>query len=266
MFLELKTMKNIFLTGGAGFVGRTFHFACKDKFNILNPKSSELNLTDYFSLEKFIKSNKFDWIVHCAVKGGRRTRVDTEADFFNNIKSLDNILNFINDDCKLITFSSGAEIHKKDDFYGFSKKISTEIIKNKPNIKNLRIYNTFGELGMKDSFVYSTINKCLKNEDVIIWNDMLYDCFYVGDLINLVSELIDLNSNSYQEIDCVYSEKYKLSDIAKLIKNLTSSNSNIVINNFSSDSYVGKSNLNIELVGLKNGIYNIIKNIQNEKT
>ena len=72
--------------------------------------------------------------------------------------------------------------------------------------------------------------------------------------------------NFYQEIDCVYSEKYKLSDIAKLIKNLTSSNSNIVINNFSSDSYVGKCNLNIELVGLKNGIYNIIKNIQNEKT
>ena len=49
-------MKNIFLTGGTGFVGRTFHFACKDKFNISSPKSSDLNLTDYSSLEKFIKS------------------------------------------------------------------------------------------------------------------------------------------------------------------------------------------------------------------
>ena len=73
MFLEFEAMKNIFLTGGTGFVGRTFHFACKDKFNISSPKSSELNLTDYSSLEKFIKSNKFDWIVNCAVRGGRRT-------------------------------------------------------------------------------------------------------------------------------------------------------------------------------------------------
>ena len=35
--------------------------------------------------------------------------------------------------------------------------------------KNLRIYNTFGELGMKDSFVYSTINKCKNKENINIF-------------------------------------------------------------------------------------------------
>jgi len=257
---------NIFLTGGSGFVGTSFNFYCKNKYKISRPTSSDLDLKNLNSVERFIKNNDFDWVVHCAVRGGRRTKVDSEVDFYNNIKCLDNILNFANDNCKLITFSSGAEINDKNGFYGFSKKISTDLIKNKKNIKNLRIYNTFGELGMKDSFIYSTIKKCLNNQDVTIWNDKLFDCFYAEDLINLISELINLNTNFYQEIECVYLEKYKLSDIANIIKSLTNSNSNIIINNFSSDSYIGKSNLNIKLVGLENGISNIIKHIQNEKT
>jgi len=123
------------------------------------------------------------------------------------------------------------------------------MIKDKQNIKNLRIYNIFGELGMKDSFVYSTIEKVLKKEDVVIWEDIEFDTYYIQDLINLIELLIENNTKEYQEIDCVHPIKYKLSDIATLIKNLCESNSNIKIEKEGSTSYTGNfqqiNNLNL---------------------
>jgi nucleoside-diphosphate-sugar epimerase len=242
-------MKKIFLTGVSGFVGKSIFKKLSKKYDIYAPERKDLDLLNLNQLKGLISDQKFDWIINCAVKGGRRTKKDTSEDFFNNIASLDNLLNFVNSDCKLITFSSGAEFHKQNDFYGLSKKICSSIIKDKQNIKNLRIYNIFGELGMKDSFVYSTIEKVLKKEDVVIWEDIEFDTYYIQDLINLIELLIENNTKEYQEIDCVYPIKYKLSDIATLIKNLCESNSNIKIEKKGSTSYTGNfqqiNNLNL---------------------
>ena len=242
-------MKKIFLTGVSGFVGKSIFKKLSKKYDIYAPERKDLDLLNLNQLKGLISDQKFDWIINCAVKGGRRTKKDTSEDFFNNIASLDNLLNFVNSDCKLITFSSGAEFHKQNDFYGLSKKICSSIIKDKQNIKNLRIYNIFGELGMKDSFVYSTIEKVLKKEDVMIWEDIEFDTYYIQDLINLIELLIENNTKEYQEIDCVHPIKYKLSDIATLIKNLCESNSNIKIEKEGSTSYTGNfqqiNNLNL---------------------
>lgn len=242
-------MKKIFLTGVSGFVGKSIFKKLSKKYDIYAPERKDLDLLNLNQLKVLISDQKFDWIINCAVKGGRRTKKDTSEDFFNNIVSLDNLLNFVNSDCKLITFSSGAEFHKQNDFYGLSKKICSSIIKDKQNIKNLRIYNIFGELGMKDSFVYSTIEKALKEEDVVIWEDIEFDIYYIQDLINLIELLIENNTKEYQEIDCVYPIKYKLSDIATLIKKLCKSDSNIKIGKEGSMSYTGNfqqiNNLNL---------------------
>jgi len=232
-------MKKILLTGGYGFVGRSILDKLSKKYEIHAPTSEELNLTEFEQLKSWMSNKKFDWIINCAVKGGRRMKKDTSEDLYNNISSLDNLLNFVNDDCKLITFSSGAEFYKQNDFYGLSKKICTYIIKEKNNIKNLRIYNVFGQLGMEDSFVYSTIKKALKNEDIIIWEDIEFDIYYMDDLIQLIELLIQNDTKEYQEIDCVYPQKYKLSKIAELIKNLCNSNSNITIEQQGLTSYIG---------------------------
>lgn len=229
---------NILVTGGSGFVGKNI-ISKLNKYNIYHPTSAELDLTDSSKVKEYLNTNKFDFIINCAVRGGRRTRIDTEKDFYNNIKSLDNILNFKEEDCKLITFSSGAEIYKKDTFYGFSKKISTDLIRNRKNIKNLRIFNVFGESGMKDSFVYSTIEKSLKNEDIIIWENLFFDVYYINDLINLIDLIIKKNSQEYQDIDCVYREKYKLSDIAEIIKQISDSRSSIIIQGDNNLKYIG---------------------------
>jgi nucleoside-diphosphate-sugar epimerase len=260
-------MKKIFLTGGSGFLGRSILAKLSKKYEIYAPTREELNLIEFDKLKSWIKDKKFDWIINCAVNGGRRTKRDTSEDLYNNIASLDNLLNFVNDDCKLITFSSGAEFYKQNDFYGLSKKICTYIIKHKNNVKNLRIYNLFGELGMKDSFVYSTIKKALRKEDIIIWEDIEFDVYYIQDLINLIELLIENNTKEYQEIDCVYPTKYKLSDIAALIKDLCKSSSNIKIEKQGSTSYTGdfQEINNLNLIKLEKSLANMIEFINNEK-
>ena len=230
---------NILLTGGSGFVGRSIISHLGDKYNIVAPTSSELNLTNSDEVDYYINKDNFHFIVNCSVKGGRRTNIDTEKDFYDNIKMFDNLLKHVNLNRNLITFSSGAEIYSPTSFYGFSKKICTSLVKNKSNIKNIRIYNVFGELGMKDSFVYASIEKCLKNEDIIVWDDKYFDIFYIKDLIKIIDSLIIKNSPNYEEIDCVYDQKYKLSEIANLIKNLSNSKSNIIIKNDTKSVYTG---------------------------
>lgn len=250
---------NILVTGGSGFVGKSL-ISKLNKYNIHYPTSAALDLTDSFKVKSYLNANDFDFIINCAVRGGRRTRIDTEKDFYNNIKTLDNILNFKKESCKLITFSSGAEIYKQDTFYGFSKKISTDLIKNKKNIKNLRIFNVFGELGMKDSFVFSTIEKCLKNEDIIIWENLFFDIYYINDLINLIDLIIIKNSQEYEEIDCVYQKKYKLSDIAQIIKEISNSRSSIIIQNDNNLEYIGKyiDIPNLSLTPIKDSLMKMI--------
>ena len=57
--------KNIFITGGSGFLGRYLVKKLKENFNIIDhPTSSEVNLIDYSQLKSI--SRKYDQIYHLA--------------------------------------------------------------------------------------------------------------------------------------------------------------------------------------------------------
>ncbi|NBW14233.1 MAG: NAD(P)-dependent oxidoreductase [Caulobacteraceae bacterium] len=260
-------MKKIFLTGGSGFLGRNILEKLSKKYEIYAPSRKELNLIEPHKLKSWMKDKKFDWIINCVVNGGRRTKKDTSEDFYNNIMALDNLLYYINDETKLITFSSGAEIYKQNTFYGLSKKISTNIIRGKNNIKNLRIYNLFGPYGMQDSFIYSTIQKCLKNEDIFIWEDHRFDVYSIDNLLSIINTIIKQNTNFYEEIDCVHNEKYKLSDLAKIIKGFCGSKSKIIIEKVKDIDYIGnyQDQKDFKPIKLEKTLYDLIELIKDEK-
>jgi UDP-glucose 4-epimerase len=262
-------MYKILVTGGNGFLGKNIlNSEIFKKYTIFAPSSKDLDLTNKKHIENFLSKHKIDWIINCAVRGGRRTREETSQDFYDNVVSLSNILEYINENTRLITFSSGAEIHKTDTFYGLSKKICTNLICGKDYITNIRIYNIFGRYGMKDSFVYSAIEKALKNEDIIIWENKKFDVYPVENLLKIINTIIEKRRKEYIEIDSVYYTKYTLYELAEIIKKECSSRSKIIIEKEGNFDYIGNPSEisdNTSLDNLSKSIYNLIDLIKNEK-
>lgn len=77
----------VLITGSSGMVGKnlTQFFQKNTNFELITPSSSDLNLLDGISVEKFILKNKPDVIVHCAGKvGGIQANISLPYTFLNN--------------------------------------------------------------------------------------------------------------------------------------------------------------------------------------
>lgn len=59
-------MKKLLITGASGFLGSRIAAFYKDKYHILAPSHTEMDITDTKSVERYFCSNKPDFVIHCA--------------------------------------------------------------------------------------------------------------------------------------------------------------------------------------------------------
>lgn len=59
-------MKKLLITGASGFLGSRIAAFYKDKYHILTPGHTEMDITDAASVEHYFRSNKPDFVIHCA--------------------------------------------------------------------------------------------------------------------------------------------------------------------------------------------------------
>jgi len=78
--------KKILVTGGSGFLGRRIVEECeKLGYEVLSPRSSEMDLYDFKNLKKFIKKNNPEVIIHSAAYYGGIGICNSEpANLFHN--------------------------------------------------------------------------------------------------------------------------------------------------------------------------------------
>jgi nucleoside-diphosphate-sugar epimerase len=262
---------NILITGGKGNIGSIVNNRLRDYYNITNYTN---DLTNLDNLKKYLSTNSFDILIHCAIKGGRRTKEDTPEIFYNNILIFENILNVSNNFKMIINLDSGAIYDRKtnifnrkeneecikppNDYYGFSKYIIYKRSIEYKNIFHLRLFNIFHVNEEPDRF----IKKCFiskKNKIPLeIINDKYFDFVSECDFIKIVEYYIHTDmSNLPKVVNVCYEIKYKLSDIAKLIIK----NENLIkINNTDNLNYCGDSSilkkLNIKFNGLEDSLNN----------
>lgn len=76
-------MQKILITGSNGMVGKNIvEFEKAKNYNLLTPKSSELNLLDRVSVDNYIKENKPDIVIHCAgIVGGIQANIANPVKF-----------------------------------------------------------------------------------------------------------------------------------------------------------------------------------------
>ena len=245
----------ILITGGNGYVATSLLKGLKDKHEIVSINRNTFDLTDSYATNQWFKDKYFDVVIHTAINGGRRTKIDDDDVKQNNLDMYYNLISNRSRYDKFISFGSGAEIYLDYAPYGKSKKIIAEDIKTRHNFFNIRIFGVFDENELDNRFIKANLIRYIKKESMIIHMNKVMDFFYMQDLVNLVDHYI-AHDALQKEINCCYDEKYTLVGIAKLINRLDKYNVPIVLQNDSKLDIYSEQTMEfpIKLIGLPKGI------------
>lgn len=259
----------ILFTGHKGTLGKELIPYLKQKHDVY---CYDINYSSVENVNQFFQNQQIDFIIHSAIRGGRRVREDVVEDLYNNVMMFECLAS---QEIPMINFCSGASYGRKrditnvdekdfgkitpDDYYGLSKYLITHRSRQMMNVYNLRFFNVFGPESPKNMFTSVNIMNYIKKEEIIIFKDKLMDFFGIDDTKKIVDLYLSKNKKLPKEINLVYNKNYYLSEIAEMINNL--SNYRVPINilesgydkSYSASGYE-LSRLNIELDGINTSI------------
>jgi GDP-L-fucose synthase len=242
-----------------------------------------LDVSNPNEVEKILSKHKFDVIIHTAISGGRRNKKDTFSDFLNNLRMFENLINNSDKYGALFNFGSGAEFNRikgvknaKEsdktkymplDYYGISKNIISNYVENSPeNIYNFRLFGCFGKFEKKDRFIKASVNRILRNEEVIIHQNKIMDFISSEDVCRVLDHYLENYDKKTlpKDLNLCYNDKRDLKEIASSIFNFMNEKPNIkILKDGYSSQYTGSSkrldSLNLELVGFENSLKNTIE-------
>ena len=276
-------MKKILLTGGSGFVGSNVLPFLKDKYDVLAPGRSELDVRDMNSMNEYFSTHEIDVIVHLASPSPiRNSNLDTYERLFEDcLKIFMNIYSFRNQCEKIIYSGSGAEYDKRMnlelvseeqigesipiDDYGRAKYIMNSMARESENIYNLRIFGCFGPREYDSKFIRHAINCCLRDEPITIRQDCYFDYLYVDDYAKFLCYCID-NKLLYHDYNASSGKRILLSDIAEIVRKKMNSRHNIIIKNTglnmeysaSNNRLISETNID-NLIKIEDGIDKLIE-------
>lgn len=252
----------ILITGKSGYVAKSIYQSLKDKYDVTIVGRDDFNLADSTSTKLYLQDRYFDTVIHTAVSGGSRLKVDTYRDMDTNLVMYYNLLQNRLSYGKLIHFGSGAEIYMNDQPYGLSKHVISKSIENQDGFYNLRIYAVFDENELDTRFIKANVQRYIDKEDIEVLQNKEMDFFYMQDLVKVVEHYIQ-NDNLPKSYDCVYEDKYSLLDVAMIINKLDKYKVSISANNKPATNYIGEfKSIGINYIGLEEGIrqvYNKLK-------
>ena len=264
----------ILITGGNGNIAKIIKNSLSSyNFYIINPPRDELNILDLSNIKNFLINKQFDILIHTAITGGRRLKEDSSEDAYKNIIMFENIL-ILSENFKMIINLDSAAIYDRTsdilnrcedelytvpkDYYGFSKYVIYKRTLNYSHIYNFRIFNVFHVNEEINRFIKTCFISKHNNTIITISDDKYFDFVYKDDFIKIINYYItNLNTQDKLEktINICYNEKYKLSDIAKMICKVDNIN---ILNTNSKNNYCGNNEklqkLPIELDGVKKSL------------
>jgi hypothetical protein len=180
-------------------------------------------------------------------------------------------LNFYNNQSyfnKFINIGSGSEFDRKQnlnsvsefnifsaqptDSYGYSKNIISRMCINNEKFYTLRLFGCF-DISEPD---FRLFQKVRRSESVDI-TDTYFDYFSAHDFCRVLQHYLNTNV-PYRDVNCVYQQKYKLSEIVNKLVSVHNLSTKINIVGMSDKNYTGDgyklNELNIPLQGLDAGI------------
>jgi GDP-L-fucose synthase len=225
----------ILITGGNGNIAKMIKRNLSTSYEITNLSRNDLNVLHLKEIEEYLNQHSYDILVHTAILGGRRTKEENGDVTHNNLVMLENLLKFADRFKMIINFDSAAIydrstdiLNRKEedlftiptDFYGFSKYVIYKRSLQYSHMFNFRIFNIFHSQEEPDRFTKSCFLAKRKGTQVTIFEDKYFDFVYEDDFIRIIDyyfKNIDHPEKLEKTLNICYPEKYKLSEIAKMI-------------------------------------------------
>ena len=197
----------IFLTGGAGFIGRNIKEQLGEKFDIIAPTHAELDLTDSAAMFKFLEKNPVDVVIHAANVGGNRKQPQVAGSTQINLKMFFNLVRAKPFFTRMITLGSGAEYDKQQslvkvkeinfdkhvpgDEYGFYKYVCAQYAAKVDYITHLRLFAVFGKYeDYEIRFISNAICRALLKSPITMRQNVMFDYLFVDDLVRILEKCI----------------------------------------------------------------------------
>lgn len=238
---------NILLTGSGGFVGQNLKRSLSQFYNILSPRSIELDVTNTSQVINYFNNNDIDFIIHCGSIGGVRGKEDDVNTLNANLKMIDNLILAKKKATKIITFGSGAMYNKArhlkkvkenqigknipNDLYGKSKMFIAQKIQNRLDVVCLNIFACYGYNEKPSRFPSYAINQNLKKDDIIINQNVVFDYLFIEDLNKIVEHFIMFGWDKQNIINITPTKSISLLEIANIINKISDYKSRIIIKN-----------------------------------
>ena len=253
-------MSKILVTGANGFLGKSIsEYFSNTGHTVYALTRQELDVSNTSQVFNWFKNNEVDFVIHTAIKGGRRGSVDTYSDYLTNIKMFENLFEQRSRYSLMINFGSGAEFDRNndincysedrvldampEDFYGLAKNMITrKVIKHNTNVCSFRLFGCFGK-DEADNRLLKILSKGIQDQkEVRIDSGKIMDFFYDKDLCRAILYYMENfeDSNLPRDVNLVYREKLNLKQISDLLeKHLKSKNRKLLLNEVQTTSYTG---------------------------
>ena len=194
----------ILLTGSGGFIGKNLKEGLCGKYDLVCSSSAQLDLRDTEAVERYVKQERFDVIIHGAnVNSTRNQRTTAYESLDGNLRMFFNL-----ERCKeyfgsMFYFGSGAEYDMehyvpgmKEEFfdtyvpkdaYGFSKYVMSKACGQSQNIYDLRLFGVYGKYEeWERRFLSNAICRALKGKPITIEKNVYFDYLWIDDLVMIM--------------------------------------------------------------------------------
>ena len=271
---------NIVFTGQRGNLGKEI-IPLLEKDHTVHYSNIDYSNPD--DVESFFRNRNPDFIIHAAIRGGRRTRTDIPEDFHNNILMFENLAA---QKIPMINICSGSAYGRQDDifkvdernfgeriptdYYGLSKYMITHRCRQYNHVYNLRFFNMFGVHAPDTMFTTANIKNYIDNKQIVIFKDRFMDLFGILDVYKVIDLYLKSGRdrlNLPKEINLVYEPTTSLLDVAIMINNLSDYKVPIsILEEGYNTSYCASgaelSKLNLELDGLQKSLEYVYTNLR----
>ena len=259
-------MKRVLLTGGTGFIGRNIKPYLKNICVLFAPSRTELNLFDENDVRDYIQKNKIDIVIHSANPNPAKNMLDKQETMFeDSIRIFMNLYRAQDLYEMMYTLGSGAEYDKSKDIvlvteeeetrsvpydsYGLAKYTMNQIISKSDKQCNLRIFACYGPTDHESKFITHVIRCCLKNEDITIRQNCVFDYMQVMDLAKILAYFV-YHLPKFRSYNVCTGVRKSLYEIAETIRLQMKTNNSIkVIKDGLNKEYTGSNERLIRELG-----------------